>query len=58
MLSAEIDYNKKKIKSIEKDKAELEKQYNNLKSINLKLETKLGHQDKEREQLKLMVSKK
>ena len=29
-------------------KAELEKQYSNLKSINLRLETKTGHQDKER----------
>ena len=47
-LSAEIDYNKKNIKPIEKNKAELEKQYSNLKSINLKLETKTGHQDKER----------
>ena len=47
-LSAEIDYNKRKIKSIEKDKAEPEKQYSNLKSIDLKLETKIGHQDKER----------
>ena len=48
-LSVEIDNNKKKkIKSIEKDKAELEKQYSNLKSINLKLETKIGHQDKQR----------
>ena len=55
-LSAEIDYTKKKIKSIEK-KAELEKQYSNLKSINLKLETKQVIKTK-REQLKLMVSKK
>ena len=39
---------KKKIKSIEKNKAELEKQHSNLKSINLKLEGKIGQQDKER----------
>ena len=36
------------IKSIEKDKAELEQQYSNLKSINLKLEAKIGHQNKDR----------
>ena len=47
-LNEETDYNKNKIKTIEKDKVELEKQYSNLKSINLKLETKIGHQDKER----------
>ena len=46
--SAEIDNNKKKIKSTEKDKAKLEKEYSNLKSINLKLETKTGNQDKGR----------
>ena len=37
-----------KIKPIEKDKTELEKQYSNLKLINLKLEPKIGYQDKER----------
>ena len=37
--------------------AELEKQNNNLKLINLKLETKIGNQDKERK-LKFPVSKK
>ena len=44
-LNAETDNNKKKIKSREKDKAELEKQYCNLKLINLKIEIKIGHQD-------------
>ena len=36
------------IKYIEKDKTGLEKQYSDLKSINIKLEKKIGNQDKER----------
>ena len=36
------------IKYIEKDKTELEKQYSDLKSINIKQEKKIGNQDKER----------
>ena len=37
-LNAEIDNNNKKIKSIEKDKAELGKKYCNLKPINVKID--------------------
>ena len=48
MLSVEIDSNTKKIKSIETDKTEPEKQYINHKSINLKLEIKTGSKDQER----------
>ena len=46
-LTTEIDNTKKKIKSLQKDKAELEKQCSNLKSVNLKLKANIGHQDKE-----------